>query len=181
MLTGSLTGLRALEPEDLEQLREWRNRPENRKHFREYREIGPSSQKEWYEQTRCDHHYEMFGIVRLDNEWLIGATGLCFIDWLSRSAEVSLYIGEGYVDSTYAPDALCTVMRYGFEDLGLHRLHAETYEFDTHKQNLLLNAEFRQEGELRDAHFTEGKWYDVYVYGLLSHEFNEERGHGLSW
>lgn len=39
MLTGKRTGLRAIEQQDLNQLLEWRNQPEYRRYFREYREL----------------------------------------------------------------------------------------------------------------------------------------------
>ena len=49
MLEGQVVGLRAIERADLEPLREWRNRPEFRRYFREYREISPDMQQRWYE------------------------------------------------------------------------------------------------------------------------------------
>lgn len=179
MIAGAVVGLRAIEPEDLDQLLIWRNRPENRRYFREYREIPLSAQREWFERMLNDGSCAMFAIVHED--WLVGATGLCNIDWLRRSAEVSLYVGDGYIDSVYAPDALHALLVYGFDELGLRRIYAETYAFDVHKQALLLDAGFRQEGVLRDAHIAEGSWHDSYIYSLLSHELDEDTGHGTSW
>ena len=40
MLTGELTGLRAIEEEDLPELLSWRNDPRMRRYFREYRELN---------------------------------------------------------------------------------------------------------------------------------------------
>lgn len=175
MITGSVTGLRAIEPEDLERLREWRNRPENRRYFREYREIGPSDQGNWYDRVCNDNRVVMFGIVRLDNDWLIGAAGLCDIDWYRRSAEVSLYIGEGYIDDQYAPDVLDQLLKIGFDNLGLQRLWTEVYEFDTPKKDLLHDADFLKEGTLRNAHWEDGRWYDSHIYGLVAYDYKEER------
>ena len=49
MLIGKYTGLRALEISDLEKLLEWRNQPEYRRFFREYRELNSENQKRWFE------------------------------------------------------------------------------------------------------------------------------------
>ena len=40
MLKGRHVSLFAVEKEDLQQLRDWRNNPDFRKHFREYRELN---------------------------------------------------------------------------------------------------------------------------------------------
>ena len=44
MIKGKKVYLSAIEESDLEQLRQWRNLPEYRKHFREYREISTTMQ-----------------------------------------------------------------------------------------------------------------------------------------
>ena len=49
MISGNKVYLTSIEAGDLEQLRYWRNLPEFRKHFREYREISSSMQHRWFE------------------------------------------------------------------------------------------------------------------------------------
>ena len=45
MLKGEKVSLFAVEKEDLEHLRNWRNNPDFRKHFREYRELKCGNKK----------------------------------------------------------------------------------------------------------------------------------------
>ena len=45
MLSGKHVGLRAIELADLPQLLEWRNKPEFRQYFREYRELNTEQQR----------------------------------------------------------------------------------------------------------------------------------------
>ena len=49
MVIGKKIILKKVERENLEQLREWRNNPELRKYFREYRLINSENQQKWYE------------------------------------------------------------------------------------------------------------------------------------
>ena len=49
MVNGKKVYLSSVERENLEQLRQWRNQPELRKYFREYREITKDMQNKWYE------------------------------------------------------------------------------------------------------------------------------------
>lgn len=139
MLIGEYTGLRAIEMSDLEKLLEWRNQPEYRRFFREYRELSSESQKRWFEaKVMNDEHTRMFSIVDKETGELIGACGLCYIDWINQSADFSIYIGKDrlYIDGKYAVDAARIMIKYGFEELNLHRLWAEIYEIDEKKKNV---------------------------------------------
>jgi len=170
MISGSVTGLRAIEKEDIFQLLEWRNLPGLRKYFREYRELNYMNQERWFENiVQKDRNTLMFSIVDRNSNALIGACGLCYIDWIQRNADFSLYIGAGnvYIDEKFAPDSGKILIRYGFDELNLHRIYAEVFEFDTPKQKLMDILGFKLEGTLRQTHWSEGKWNDSLVYGIL--------------
>ena len=128
MLRGNIVGLRAVEADDLSLLLAWRNKPDFRKYFREYRELGMDQHRNWYEQKVLkDEHTRMFSIVELDTGNLLGACGLCYIDWQNQCADFSIYIGKNdlYVDPVYAVEAAKLMIKYGFEELNLHRLWTE--------------------------------------------------------
>lgn len=171
MIEGRYTGLRAIEREDLPQLLVWRNHPDLRRFFREYRELSSDHQKAWYENVALnDSGTRMFAIVELETGNLLGACGLCYINWVNRNADFSIYLGaEGmYIDETLAPDAARVMIRYGFEELNLHRLWAEIYDIDTPKIKLFNTLGFTQEGRHRQTHWTENRWADSLFFSLLS-------------
>ncbi len=171
MLNGDLVGLRAIERADLPQLRDWRNRPELRRFFREYREIGQDQQNAWYENSVLkDASTRMFSIVERDSGRLLGACGLCYINWVDRNADFSIYLGADdlYIDDRLAPDAARVLIRYGFDELGLHRLWSEIYAFDTPKQQLFDSLGFQREARFRQSHWSEGAWHDALIYALLA-------------
>ncbi len=173
MLRGHQVGLRAVDRSDLEDLLAWRNRPEYRRYFREYRELSMDNQVQWFEKVVLgDRNTVMFSIVELDTGKLLGACGLCYIDWVNKSADFSIYIGadDMYIDDKYADDAAKVMMQYGFNELGLHRLWCEIYEFDEPKKELFNRLKFNQDGILRQTHWSEGKWCDSIFWSMLSHE-----------
>jgi RimJ/RimL family protein N-acetyltransferase len=181
VLRGEHVGLRAIEPSDLDQLRSWRNLPHFRRNFREFREIGPEQQKRWFEDVVSkDPRTLMFSIVQLQGATLIGAAGLCFIDWVSRNCDLSIYIGhdELYVDDRFATDAATLLLDYAYGDLGMHRVWVEIYAFDEAKRGFLEGLGFRLEGTHREHHFADGKWHDSLFYGLLSDEWAARRRAG---
>jgi len=173
MLKGNFVGLRAIERKDLPVLLEWRNRPGYRRYFREYRELGSENQTLWYEKNVLHNpNVIMFSIVDLKDESLLGACGLCYINWIDRNADFSIYIGADnlYIDEQYAPDAALTIIRYAFHELGLHRLWAEIYDFDKRKIKFFKKLGFKLDGCHRETHWTEGKWCNSLFYSLLQGE-----------
>lgn len=174
MLTGEITGLRAIEESDLEQLLAWRNDPRMRRFFREYRELNMTQQKSWFDaKVNNDPATRMFAIVDLETKELMGAAGLCYIDGINRNADFSIYLGidDLYIDEDYAPDAGRVLLRYGFEELNLHKIWAEIFSIDKPKQQLFYELGFTREGVHRETHWTEGQWVDSLFYGLLAKDF----------
>lgn len=174
MLSGDHIQLRAITEADLPQLLEWRNRPELRVYFREYRELSAEHQRAWFEQKVVkDDATRMFAIVDSAGGDLIGACGLCYIDFVDRNADLSIYIGAdgAYIDDRLAPDAAKVLLSYGFSELGLHRVHCEVYSIDTAKMALLESLGFTREGTHRQTHWTQGQWVDSHYFGLLADEF----------
>ena len=170
MLKGNVVGLRAIERADLPILLEYRNRPHFRRFFREYRELSPEHQAAWFEkQVMADPSVRMFAIEELDSGRLLGACGLCYIDGINRSADFSIYIGADdlYIDDIFAPDAARIMIRYGFQELNLHRLWSEIYDIDEAKARFFESLGFQIEGRHRQTHWTEGSWVDSIFWGLL--------------
>ncbi len=198
MIAGRLTALRAIEERDLAQLLAWRNRPELRRYFREYRELNSTQQRAWFDSKVIgDVGTRMFAIVeapegrllgeaqegRLLGEAqagrllgvapegrLLGACGLCYIDWVNRTADFSIYIGADnlYIDQQLAPDAALALISYGFDELGLNRLWSEIYAFDTAKAAFFQQLGFTLDGRHRQTHWAEGAWHDSLYYSLLA-------------
>ncbi|MDO9093335.1 MAG: GNAT family protein [Rubrivivax sp.] len=171
MIKGRATALRAIEASDLDQLLAWRNRPELRRFFREYRELNATQQRQWFDsKVNGDPSTRMFAIVHQDTDTLLGAAGLCYIDWINRTADFSLYIGhEGlYIDDTLAPDVAVTMIDYAFDELGLNRLWSEIYAFDEAKASFFQKLGFTLDGRHRQTHWAEGAWHDSLFFSLLA-------------
>lgn len=174
MLKGKYVGLRAIEESDLSQLLLWRNQPNYRRYFREYRELSQTNQKNWFDsKVLNDTSTEMFSIVDVNTGELLGACGLCYIDWINRNADFSIYIGKDdlYIDEKYAIEAAQIMMKYGFEELNLHKLWSEIYSFDEAKKVMFDRLGFKLEGVHKEKHWTEGKWCDSLFYGYLQMKY----------
>jgi len=154
--------LRALEPEDLPQLRDWRNDEELRPTFREHRLLNMINQHDWLEHVSRSYKVEMFGI---EVEGLVGVCGLCNINWVNRTAEISIYV-VGFPG--IAAQALDLLIDKAFKEFNLHRLWAEVYEFNTANIELFEGSGFQLEGMLHEHVFKQGKYHNCLMYGLVN-------------
>jgi len=171
MIEGKYVGLRALERKDLPLLMKWRNQPSMRKFFRETDEINSFKQENWFEHVMSKTSvHKMFAIVKVDTNELLGACGLCYIDWVNRSADFSIYLGykDLYIDDTLAIEAAKLMREHGFNVLNLHRLWAEIYSIDEAKKEFFKTLNFTFDGTHRETYWYEGKWHDSLYYSSLS-------------
>lgn len=176
MIKGELVYLSPIEKEDLQQLMYWRNLPDFRKHFREYREINKDMQEKWY-QTKVinDPNTIMFAIRNVNSNELLGCCGLCYINWVHRYADLSLYIGwnESYIDDNgFANESCKLLFNYAFKELALNKIWTEIYEFDNKKYKLYHKLGFSDDGILREQYFYDGKRWNSYIMSLLSSEWS---------
>jgi RimJ/RimL family protein N-acetyltransferase len=176
MLKGKIVNLYAVERSDINQLKEWRNNPDFRKYFREYRELSDEDQNNWYEnEVISNPNTIMFSIRRKEDNILLGCCGFVFLKQIHRHADLSLYIGwnDAYIDNNgYAKEACKLLIHYGFNELSLNKIWTEIYEFDDKKNNLYLNHGFKEDGLLRQNYRYDGKWWNSRILSILASEFN---------
>lgn len=177
MIKGQKVYLAPIEREDLKQLMEWRNLPEYRKYFREYREINSDTQENWYKnKVLNDPSTVMFSIKLVEDGSLAGCCGLCYINWIHRYADLSLYIGwnNSYIDENgFAKESCELLFDYGFNEIGLNKIWTEIYEFDNKKYKLYHELGFQDDGLLRQQYYYQGKWWNSYVMSLLKQEYKK--------
>lgn len=175
MYSGEKIYICAIEKKDLPLLMKWRNLPEFRKHFREYKELNEDMQEQWYEnKVLTDFSTIMFAIRLIGTQELIGCCGLCYINWIHKNADLSLYIGweESYIDDNgYAEESCELLFDYGFNQLGLQKIYTEIYEFDHKKIELFKKLNLKKDGELRNQYFYDGKWWNSYLLSILTNEW----------
>jgi len=177
MFEGKFVNLRALEEEDLKTLKIWRNSAHIRKTTREYRVLDMMHQKNWFNSMHTVYPPKdiMFGVMDKKNK-LIGVTGLTYIDWKNRHAEISVYLhSKGWQKTKEAKDVLNLMLWYGFGELNLHRLWAEIFSIAIENIQLFEKLGFVKEGRLREKLWRQGKWWNSTIYSKLSTEYANEQ------
>lgn len=160
-----MVGLRALEEQDLSRLRDWRNANWLRPFVREYRLLNMVHQRDWFDRVSRSHEVEMFGVDFFGG--LIGVCGLCNINWVNKTAEVSLYIAPAHQSKGYATQVLGLLRQKAFEELNLHRLWAEIFSSNHVSVQLFEKCGYVLEGRMTEHVFKAGQYHDSLIYGLV--------------
>jgi len=125
------------------------------------------NQEKWFNSLQ-DGRSIMFAAIAKGTGEFIGVCGLCYIDHHNRSAEVSWYIGDGhFAEKGYDKEIISLLLRYGFDEIGLHRIFAECYEFAEDRLEQLKKRGFEEEGVLRDVVFRHGKFWNSVMLSIL--------------
>jgi len=101
---------------------------------------------------------------------LTGAIGLV-VNPRHVRAELGYWIGQPYWNQGYCTEAAREVVRYGFEELGLHRIHAMHLSRNPASGRVMKNIGMRHEGRHREHVKKWDKFEDLEIYGLLKDEF----------
>jgi RimJ/RimL family protein N-acetyltransferase len=174
MIVGKKIILDSVDSGHIERFRSWRNDPELRKYFREYREINDQMQKKWFEKISSDSNQVNFSIKDKNNGKLIGHCGLYYISWTNRTGEFGIYVGDrAYRGGGYGSDALRQLCRYGFEELNLNRIWCEVYSNNA-SLDMYRHIGFVDEGLLRKNYYSEGRYWDSNILSMLREEYEQK-------
>ncbi len=90
-------------------------------------------------------------------------------------AELGYILGREHWGRGYAGEAQRRVVDHAFDDLGLHRLEADTHPDNAASTRSLERLGFSREGLLRERWLVGGEFSDSVVWGLLASDWRAAR------
>ena len=110
-----------------------------------------------------------FAICTLDDDRLIGEIDLSGINWASGESIVGIGIGDrNDWGKGYGTDAMRVILRFAFEELNLHRVFLNTFEYNPRAIRSYEKCGFKHEGRVRGMLNRDGKRWDVIYMGILA-------------
>lgn len=111
------------------------------------------------------------GIRLRSDSRLIGDMGLHFVG--DRQLEVGFSVAPEYQGRGYGTEAVRGVVRFAFDELGLHRIFASIDPRNEPSGALLRRVGLRQEAHHRQSLWFKGEWVDDVIFALLRSEWLE--------
>ena len=134
-----------------------------------------NDEKEYLEKIHDnDNKNYYFVIVTLENDEMIGTISLENMNYINRSAELGIFIGdETYRGKGIGEEAIHLILDYGFNYLNLNSIQLTVLTFNERAIACYKKCGFKEVGRLREAYYLNGKYYDKILMDILNSEFNE--------
>jgi RimJ/RimL family protein N-acetyltransferase len=140
-----------------------------------FRPLTPEGIEAVYElYSKAGQDCTMFVIYERTTMRPIGTTGLTSINYLHRTAEFGVGIGERDCwGKGYGTEATRLILDYAFNVLGLHNLMLRVFSYNERAIRAYLRAGFREIGRRRQAQRIGSQVYDVVLMDCLATDFGE--------
>ncbi|MRR12606.1 N-acetyltransferase [bacterium] len=181
VLRGTTIYLARLELAGAETARGWINDPEVNKWLlsgqipvssEAERAFFAASEEAWNAGTAY-----RFGIHGADDNAFVGICGLDQVSMQHRTAEVGICIGSvAHQNRGYGRDAIVTLLRFGFDTLGLHSISIKANADNARAVHLYTSIGFVDVGREREAVFMRGRFHDHICLDILEGEFRAKYG-----
>jgi RimJ/RimL family protein N-acetyltransferase len=174
MIAGRIVNLRAQEMGDLERNHRWMNDPDVTRFLGARYLMSLAAEESWMrERTAHPHAYgdASFAIETKDGRH-IGNCGLHQGSPENRSAAAGIMIGEKECwGQGYGTDAMRTMLRFAFEQMNLHRVELDVYDFNERARASYRSCGFVEEVRKRQEVYREGRYIDVISMAILRGEW----------
>lgn len=92
-----------------------------------------------------------------------------------QSGSIGYWVDEACAGHGYVPEAVVALARFGFEELGLHRLEVAIIPRNTPSRRVMEKLEVREEGLAVGFLEIDGRWEDHLRYALTDDDWRERR------
>jgi ribosomal-protein-alanine N-acetyltransferase len=92
-----------------------------------------------------------------------------------QNCYVGYWIDEALAGHSYTPEALAVVLKFGFEDLGLHRMQISIIPRNSASRRVVEKLDIRCEGVAVRYLEINGAWEDHMRFAITAEEWDERR------
>ena len=132
-------------------------------------EVAAQEQIDWYESMQQTQTGYWWAICTLDQpDKLLGTCGLYEIDSYNRNADIGYWLLPDYWGLGIMHECLLSILRFGFDNLALHRIQAEIEPANIASAKLIQKLGFEYEGRMRQIARREDAFIDLDNYARLA-------------
>ncbi len=120
-----------------------------------------------------DQHQYRFVIERLQDPVVVGTLNTHGCNPRNGTFEYGIALFRPHWGHGYAKEAIRLTLQYFFNELRYQKCNVTVYEFNMPSMKLHEALGFQREGRIRRNIYTDGKFYDEFIYGLTKEEFED--------
>jgi RimJ/RimL family protein N-acetyltransferase len=176
-ISGTKINLRGITPDDLPDMVRWINDSEVT-HFLFMGDRPAQLQllREQWEKDMRNPNEVSFAVTDKKTGGMIGWCGLYVINWISRTAEYRVFIGEkSHWNKGLGTEIARLLIRYGFEKLNLNKVWLGVNAEHLGGFKSYEKAGFVKEGVLRQEIFRNNRYYDAVRMSILRKEYEKTK------
>lgn len=113
-------------------------------------------------------------IILPNTSQLIGNAGIRVKTAGGHEADIGYELDPRHWGHGYASEAARALVRFGFEQLRLHRISAHCLADNVASARVLEKLGMRLEGRQRDSEHFKGRYWDTLNYAILEHEWRTQ-------
>lgn len=172
-LAGKKCYLSPIDVNDAEKYAEWLNDREIVNFLSiAAKSISVETERELLHALSKEHCY---GIIDTGTETLIGNIGLHTIDYLNRSAEIGIFIGnKDYWSNGYGAEALSLLIDYAYRILNIHNISLKLFDYNERALKCYQAVGFQKIGAIRDGLIRNMEYHNIILMDILPTEFYEK-------
>jgi len=114
-------------------------------------------------------------IARKDDGRMIGDVGIRVNAPEHREANIGYELHPDEWGQGFATEAATAIVRFGFEDLELHRIWAEVNADNVASTRVLTKLGMQREARFREHQWFKNRWWDTEIYAILDREWAARR------
>lgn len=155
---------------DIEIYTKWLNNPDITKYLTIHNSfVTLGGEKVFLENTQKNEDELVLGIIKSENDTLMGNIGLTKIDYKCGTAELGIFIGdEENLGKGYGSEAINLLIEFAFNELRLHNIMLTVYDFNERAQKAYQKCGFKEIGRRHEARFYNGKYYDIIYMEIIN-------------
>jgi ribosomal-protein-alanine N-acetyltransferase len=175
VLEGSRTRLREFQPDDLDPMTAYASDPE----VMGWINTGQTFDREFERKFLADllriaqeshrSEYSLAMVISESGE-MIGAGRITIEDREHRRGDIGYVVRRNRWGHGYATEAASLLVRFGFDELDLHRISAVTHPDNRASARVLEKIGMKLEGRIRDHMRTQHGWRDSLLYAIVKHD-----------
>jgi len=116
----------------------------------------------------------MWGICKQGKDKVIGTICIWNIEPENHRGEVGFVLHPRYQGKGYMKEALTRVLEFAFVQNEFNTISGYVAPDNTASTKLLASSGFKREAHLRESVYFDGKYSDMYIYGIRKKDFRKE-------